>query len=264
MITIKKMSITISLIALYMITVNGCENKTDNVTGIDNLPDITGYPIVGTDQTIFFNNYAIIDAPLEGEVFYGQNAYYPGSVPRYENNNDGTVTDMVTGLMWQQSCDINGDGVVNADDKMSQPDAAAGAEDFDLAGHNAWRLPDTKELQSIVDYTRSPATTNSAAIDPLFNCTGIVNEAGQADFPCYWTSTTHENWTANNQGSFAVYVYFGRAMGYMVDSWMDVHGAGAQRSDPKTGDPEDYPEGNGPQGDAIRIYNYVRLVRNIQ
>ena len=43
---------------------------------------------------------------------------------------------------------------------------------------------------------------------------------------------------------------------------VDVHGAGAQRSDPKTGDPADYPYGHGPQGDVIRIYNYVRLVRN--
>ena len=42
---------------------------------------------------------------------------------------------------------------------------------------------------------------------------------------------------------------------------MDVHGAGAQRSDPKEGDAADYPEGHGPQGDAIRIDNYVRCVR---
>jgi hypothetical protein len=45
-------------------------------------------------------------------------------------------------------------------------------------------------------------------------------------------------------------------------NWVDVHGAGAQRSDPKAGDPADYPTGRGPQGDAIRIYNHVRLVRN--
>ena len=38
--------------------------------------------------------------------------------------------------------------------------------------------------------------------------------------------------------------------------------AGAQRSDPKTGDPDDYPYGHGPQGDVIRIYNFVRLVRD--
>lgn len=43
---------------------------------------------------------------------------------------------------------------------------------------------------------------------------------------------------------------------------LDLHGAGAQRSDPKSGDPSDYPYGHGPQGDVVRIYNYVRLVRD--
>ena len=42
---------------------------------------------------------------------------------------------------------------------------------------------------------------------------------------------------------------------------LDVHGAGAQRSDPKAGDPHDFPHGRGPQGDVIRIFNFVRLVR---
>jgi hypothetical protein len=50
----------------------------------------------------------------------------------------------------------------------------------------------------------------------------------------------------------------------MNDEWVDVHGAGAQRSDPKSGDASEYPEGNGPQGDAIRIDNYVILVRNLK
>ena len=47
----------------------------------------------------------------------------------------------------------------------------------------------------------------------------------------------------------------------MNGAWVDVHGAGAQRSDPKSGDPSQFPTGQGPQGDAIRILNYVRLVR---
>jgi hypothetical protein len=46
-----------------------------------------------------------------------------------------------------------------------------------------------------------------------------------------------------------------------LGGWIDVHGAGAQRSDPKTGNPADFRNGFGPQGDAIRIFNYVRLVR---
>jgi hypothetical protein len=44
---------------------------------------------------------------------------------------------------------------------------------------------------------------------------------------------------------------------------LDVHGAGAQRSDPKKGDPATFPHGRGPQGDVVRIYNYVRAVRSI-
>jgi len=43
---------------------------------------------------------------------------------------------------------------------------------------------------------------------------------------------------------------------------MNVHGAGAQRSDPKDGDPANWPNGNGPQGDVVRIFNYVRCVRD--
>jgi hypothetical protein len=51
----------------------------------------------------------------------------------------------------------------------------------------------------------------------------------------------------------------------MNDTLVDVHGAGAQRSDPKDGDPADYPSvGNGPQGDVSRVFNYVRLVRDAE
>jgi hypothetical protein len=42
---------------------------------------------------------------------------------------------------------------------------------------------------------------------------------------------------------------------------IDVHGAGAQRSDPKDGDPKQFPRGRGPQGDDVRIFNFVRCVR---
>ncbi len=43
---------------------------------------------------------------------------------------------------------------------------------------------------------------------------------------------------------------------------LDVHGAGAQRSDQKNGTPSSLPVGFGPQGDVQSIYNYARWVRN--
>ncbi len=183
---------------------------------------------------------------VRGNTSYGINDFLA--------NGDGTVTDRATGLMWSQS-----DGGV----KLNWQEALAWAAQKNselYLGHDDWRLPDVKELQSILDYTRAPNSSNSPAIDPVFDCTSITNEAGEQDYPCYWSSTTHAAYNGN--GSAASYVAFGRGMGYMNGRWIDVHGAGCQRSDPKAGDPANYPQGRGPQGDAIRIYNYLRLVRD--
>lgn len=197
---------------------------------------IKGYPL----QKTFFVLCA------RGKSSYGQNSL--------QDNGDGTITDQATGLMWAQ--DDSGTGL-NWQEALAWV-ATQNAASY--GGYSDWRLPDAKELQSIVDYSRSPDATGSAAIDPRFNITSITNEAGATDYPAYWSSTTHLKW--NGVSGHAAYVTFGRAMGYFNGSWMDVHGAGAQRSETKTGDPANWPTGNGPQGDAVRIYNYARLVRD--
>jgi hypothetical protein len=171
------------------------------------------------------------------------------------DNGDGTVTDRSTGLMWSRA-----DSGVGLDWPQALGWVAARNAERWL-NHDDWRLPNAKELHTIVDYSRSPDTTGSAAIDPVLAVSEVRNEAGQVDYPCYWTGTTHASWT-QSPGAAAVYLAFGRAMGYLDGAWHDVHGAGAQRSDPKEGDPAQWPTGNGPQGDAIRIYNFVRPVRD--
>gem|GEM_PF-344371 len=162
------------------------------------------------------------------------------------DNGDGTITDNATGLIWQKADSNKG---------LNWEDALQYAENLSLGGHDDWRLPNAKELQSIVDYTRSPETSNSAAIDPIFQISSITNEGGEKDYPYFWSSTTHLDGPVPESG--AVYIAFGKALGKMHNTIMDVHGAGAQRSDPKTGKAMS----RGPQGDMIRVNNYVRSVR---
>jgi hypothetical protein len=198
---------------------------------------IKGYPIaMGASVKEFY------------VIFVRSNTAYDSN--DFVDNGNGTISDNATGLMWQQDDSVT---------SYNWSDALTYCENLATAGYDDWRLPNVKELQSLVDYGRSPDTTNSAAINPLFNATPITNEAGNLDYAAYWSSTTHANMHA---GANSAYVNFGRSMGYWNGSWVDVHGAGAQRSDPKIGDPADWPTGHGPQGDAIHIYNAVRCVRN--
>jgi hypothetical protein len=211
-----------------------------------NLADgrIKGYPS-GSGGPMTKLNYVYL---VRGNTEYGVNDF--------ADNGDGTVTDNATGLVWAQNDSGSG---------MNWEDALAWVQqmnDENYLGYSDWRLPNAKEMQSIVDYSRAPDATGSAAIDPVFGISQITNEAGQLDYPWFWTSTTHVK--ANGMGDAGAYICFGRALGYMNDTWTDVHGAGAQRSDPKSGAPSDWPTGHGPQGDAIRIYNYVRLVRDAE
>ncbi len=219
-----------------------------------------GSKLMGRDKTFFVQC-------VRGNPAYGKNDF--------QANGDGTVTDRATGLMWSQADSARG---------MNWETALAWVQEKNAAKHlgrNDWRLPSVKELQSLVDYTRSPETTRSAAIDPLFSCTAVTDAAQQVDFPYYWSGTTHGS---RKGGEAAMYVAFGRAGGWMraggpdgpppegepaqgtaagALQYVNVHGAGAQRSDPKAGDPTKFPRGLGPQGDVIRINNYVRLVRSL-
>lgn len=188
---------------------------------------------------------------VRGNAEYGKN--------NFKDNLDNTITDRATNLMWSKE---------DSKKAMNWEEALAFARQKNnetYLGYSDWRLPNAKELQSIVDYSRSVQKTNSAAIDPLFMTTEIKNEMGQKDFPWFWTSTTHKG--AFNDA--AVYICFGSGLGYMpspmdeTTKLMDVHGAGSQRSDPKSGDPKMFSKGRGPQGDVIRISNYVRLVRDL-
>jgi hypothetical protein len=240
--------------------------------------------IKGYDEDFFGADKTYFVQCVRGNTDYG--------TPGYVDNGDKTITDTQSGLMWAQNdsgADFNqGIDYTNAFDWVQSSDtdfnplkdgqSKNGAmnwvealayvqtmNDENYLGHNDWRLPNVKELETITDYRYSPVATNSPAIDPIFNMTTIINENGNDDWAFYWSNTTHKAMTEDGLNvNHASYVAFGRSMGYSEDlnKWVDVHGAGSQRSDPKVWDGTDYSDGYGPQADSIRIYNYVRLVRD--
>lgn len=176
---------------------------------------------------------------LDGERFVRCVSGDEYGISDFVDNDDGTVTDNATGLTWTQD---------DSGEPMDWETALAYAEDSTAAGFDDWRLPNIKELQSIADYSGV-----LPAVDPTFDVTGIVNEAGNDDFPYYWSSTSNPYIDPRDEDGYWYAWYL--ASGYAVDTdGNDTHGAGAVRFDTKTED--------GPDGiDAERGENYVRLVR---
>ena len=70
----------------------------------------------------------------------------------FRNNGDGTVTDVSTGLTWQQ-----------ADVKRTWEAAINYCEELNHANRHGWRLPDINELMTIVDMTTSNPTIHPIA-----------------------------------------------------------------------------------------------------
>lgn len=116
------------------------------------------YKLPDTGQIeCYGDGYQFTSWPSPGQPFYGQDAQYEGPQPAYQDNGDGTVTDLNTGLMWQQ-----GDTHLSPHPHFYK--ARRYCESLTLAGHSDWRIPDRRELLSIVDYGRF-----NPAINPVFS-----------------------------------------------------------------------------------------------
>ena len=96
----------------------------------------------------------------------GEDSDYAVNPPTYKDNGDGTVTDKVTGLMWQQ---VDGG-------EMTWEQAAAYADSLTLGGYSDWRLPFSKELFSLMDE-------------------GTINPALNTD---YFPTSTAEYWWSSD------------------------------------------------------------------
>jgi len=142
-------------------------------------PPPSGGALPATSQTACYDAAGnVIDC--NSAEYPGQDGFYQAGCPsagRFTDNGDGTVADNCTGLMWQKdTADVNGDGTIVSDqDALTWQKALKYCESLEFAGHDDWRLPNVRELQSIVDYGRL-----NPSIDPVF----------WAESGWYWSSST--------------------------------------------------------------------------
>ncbi len=125
------------------------------------------FPLPDTTQSKCFDNENQISCPIEGEPYFGQDGNYVGVQPAYKDNSDGTVTDIVNGLMWQQSDDGTNRNWQEADQYCNS---------LGLGEYDDWRLPSVHELESITD---------SGVFNPSFN-----NQAFCGTSSFYWSGTS--------------------------------------------------------------------------
>jgi hypothetical protein len=100
---------------------------------------------------------------------FGEDNDYTINPPFFINHQNGTVTDTVTGLMWQQT-----DG-----GEMAHPNAILYCNELSLGGYSDWRLPTAQELFTILNHQHTnPAHDNT-----------------------YFTATAAEYWWSSNDQS---------------------------------------------------------------
>ena len=108
---------------------------------------------------------------------FGEDADYTINAQSFTDNADGTVTDNVTGLMWQK--------VDNGESTWET--AVANAATVTIGGYTDWRLPTPAELFSIFNHQN---------LNPALDTTYFPNNpAGTADY--WWTSDIYGNSTTN-------------------------------------------------------------------
>jgi len=107
--------------------------------------------------------------------------------PRFTDNKDGTVTDNHSGLIWLKNANCFGmQGWDQAKEKASNlADKDCGLTDGSTVGD--WRLPNVKELQSLINYDYyAPALSNAAGTGQWSE--GDAFSSVQTYY--YWSSTT--------------------------------------------------------------------------
>ena len=128
------------------------------------------------------------------EIFGGQilslteekSALPPSTDPRFQDNNDGTVTDLQEGLMWKK-IDLYQEKKIWSSWEESQKLIESFNEEA-YAKYSDWRLPTRKELKSLYEEDKNVPwkyywTENVIHIDPIFGYSHC----------CFWSSELYKD-----------------------------------------------------------------------
>ena len=118
---------------------------------------------------------------------FGEDGDYAGSAPSFKDNGDGTVTDVLTGLLWQKA-----DG-----GEMTWEKAKDYAKSLRLAGRQDWRLPTSMELFAL---------TNQGMHGPAMDTSVFTRSEARY----WWTNSTRADdaakvWLVNSGGGIGAH-----------------------------------------------------------
>jgi hypothetical protein len=116
----------------------------------------------------------------------------PFPVPRFAVNSDNTVTDFLTGLVWSRDANPDVPGVKSWQASL---DSVVGLNNQSYLGYSDWRLPNRKELMSLVNW--GEVSSVDWLISQGFNSAGLPSGY-------YWSSSTL---IVNSASAWYVYLY---------------------------------------------------------
>ena len=155
------------------------------------------YPLAGVPRT---GQASSIQTGDDGALQKG--VVWPS--PRFTNNGKGTVTDHLTGLIWLTNANcanavrdwataLSDVAQLNIDGRMNGTNCRDSSK---FGSHQTdWRLPNVKELQSLIDFAYENPALSNAAGTAQWTTAGDAFIGVQSDY--YWSSTTHAAITGN-------------------------------------------------------------------
>jgi hypothetical protein len=165
-----------------------------------------------------------------------------GAVLSYTDNGDGTITDNNTGLMWEKKGDNGGlhdkdngyywSGTGTQETVWDWLDDVNAEGGTGFAGYNDWRIPNAKELQTLVNFQNSPPMTSAEFNNNCVPGTTVLTGSCTA-VSNYWSSTT---WARSTSMAWGVTFYEGLLYPYDKASASKVRAVrGGSSTFPATG-----------------------------